>query len=289
MSRESDDPAEAFAALSDPTRVTVLRTLWEADDPLSFSDLQEAVGMRDSGQFNYHLGRLRGRFVTNDEAGYRLRVAGRRVVGALLSGAYTSAESTVSRPLDDPCPNCGSTTTFRYEDDRVWFDCEDCDFTAMNHVSPGVFAGYDVETYPAVAQRYLRTRIGHLVAGFCTNCEGRLRTTVRRFADVWPDDAAEDFADLATVPFVVYDCERCGDRVTTDLGLALIDRPVVVAFFHDHGVDTRDRPLWSFVAVHDSTVETADPFRATVTFQEGDDALTLTVDDGLRVLDTKRH
>ncbi|MFC5971409.1 ArsR/SmtB family transcription factor [Halomarina salina] len=279
MSRDSDDPAEAFSALSDPKRVTILRTLWKADGPMGFSELREAVGMRDSGQFNYHLGKLRDRFVVDGDEGYQLSVAGRRVVGALLSGAYTGDESAVSSPLGQPCPSCGGEVTFRYEDDRVWFDCEDCELTATNTIPPGAFAGYDTATYPEVAQRYLRTRIQHLSSGFCTTCEGRVRISVRRVGDIWPEEAGS----LDDLPFVVYDCERCGDRATTDLGLALIDRSAVIAFYHDHGVDVRERPLWSFVSLHDSAVDSADPFRASATFREGDGALTLTVDDELTV------
>ena len=46
---ETADPEEAFAALSDGTRVEILRVLWDADDPLPFSELREAVGVWDLG------------------------------------------------------------------------------------------------------------------------------------------------------------------------------------------------------------------------------------------------
>jgi len=50
-----DDPEDVFTLLSDDIRVEILQALWEADDPVAFSELHGAVGIRDSGQFNYHL------------------------------------------------------------------------------------------------------------------------------------------------------------------------------------------------------------------------------------------
>jgi DNA-binding transcriptional ArsR family regulator len=59
MSQEPVTPDEAFAALGDPTRIAILRALFEdPHEPTAFSDLRRAVGVRDSGQFNYHLGEL---------------------------------------------------------------------------------------------------------------------------------------------------------------------------------------------------------------------------------------
>jgi hypothetical protein len=59
------DPERAFRLLSDETRVGILRGLWEAsNDAVSFSELRERVGTPDSGQFNYHLGKLREHFVS---------------------------------------------------------------------------------------------------------------------------------------------------------------------------------------------------------------------------------
>jgi hypothetical protein len=73
---------EAFATLGNETRLSILLALWEAYEPfvatnaVAFSELRERVGMRDSGQFNYHLDKLRGHFVRKTDAGYELRRAG---------------------------------------------------------------------------------------------------------------------------------------------------------------------------------------------------------------------
>ncbi|ADJ16460.1 winged helix-turn-helix domain-containing protein [Halalkalicoccus jeotgali] len=71
------EPEEAFAALADETRLGILQTLWKSDtQTMTFSELRRAVGIRDPGQFNYHLGKLVGQFVTKVDGKYRLTQGG---------------------------------------------------------------------------------------------------------------------------------------------------------------------------------------------------------------------
>ena len=70
---ERQSPEAAFALLGDETRVGILQALGETpDEPVPFAELQGRVGMRDSGGFNYHLGKLRGSFVRRTEVGEAL-------------------------------------------------------------------------------------------------------------------------------------------------------------------------------------------------------------------------
>jgi hypothetical protein len=109
-------PDEAFAALGNETRMEILRTLGDADEPLTFSELRDRVGMADSGQFNYHLGKLGEHFVGGTEDGYRLQRAGKRVVEAVLSGAVTGAPVVEPTETDDACLYCGAPTTVSYRE-----------------------------------------------------------------------------------------------------------------------------------------------------------------------------
>jgi DNA-binding transcriptional ArsR family regulator len=76
MVDDTDTVSDAFAALGDETRVDVLRALVDArrenpDDPeVSFSELQARVGVEDSGRFDDHLGKLRGRYVESEDGAY---------------------------------------------------------------------------------------------------------------------------------------------------------------------------------------------------------------------------
>lgn len=68
--RVGERTTEAFESLGNVTRLAIQLALWEAkkpgpplselsDPPVSFSELRECVGMRDSGQLNYHLDKLK--------------------------------------------------------------------------------------------------------------------------------------------------------------------------------------------------------------------------------------
>jgi hypothetical protein len=281
---EATGPADAFAALSDGIRVDALRALWDADGALAFSELREAVGVRDSGQFNYHLDKLAGRFVRKTDDGYELTVAGRQVNGAIQAGAYTMEGTIDPIALDEPCPACGGSRTLRYEDEIVRVDCEDCDVAATVGVPPGVFAECDRADVPAVASDYLRTVVQQVTNGFCWYCEGRIAPTVLPVVETADRaDPPEAFRDLPTVRF---DCDRCGAEIAVDLGMAMSVHPVVVGFLSDHGVDVRDRSVHEFSALDDESarIRERDPFRASVTYDAGGASLTLVVDEDLDVV-----
>jgi hypothetical protein len=85
--------SDALALLGDETRLAVVLELAAAEalpdgDALSFSTLRERVGVRDSGRFNYHLDRLRDRFVDHGPDGYRLTSQG-VAVAATVTGVAT--------------------------------------------------------------------------------------------------------------------------------------------------------------------------------------------------------
>ncbi|WP_265110136.1 ArsR/SmtB family transcription factor [Halosolutus halophilus] len=103
MSRGTEDPTDALEVLGNETRIAILRALAEVDEPLSFSELRERVGIRDSGKFNYHLTRLCEYFVRETDGGYELGPAGTRLI-ANVEPTGTPLETTST---DGPCPVCG--------------------------------------------------------------------------------------------------------------------------------------------------------------------------------------
>jgi DNA-binding transcriptional ArsR family regulator len=276
------DPADAFAALADGTRVAILQALWEADgQTATFSELREAVGVDDSGQFNYHLDKLAGHFLRKTDDGYELALAGRRVIGSLLEGAYTKRGSIDPIALDRPCSYCGGDRTFRYEDERVTIDCADCSLAASFEVPPGVFAGHDRGEFPVVARRYLRVMLYEAASGFCPFCEGRFEVAVDP-EGVAADDYEYDF------PTARYTCTRCGEELVTDLGTALLFEPTVVGFYADHGLDIREGPLNRFIVTDDVEVLADDPPEVAVTYTADGEQLRLVAGPDLTVRDTER-
>lgn len=111
------DPTDALAMLGDETRIEILRTLADADEPLPFSELRQRAGVDDAGRFNYHLSKLREYFVREEGGGYTLRHAGSRVIAAagVADQSGTGREPTAAEvdgsgsgdSGDDECPVCG--------------------------------------------------------------------------------------------------------------------------------------------------------------------------------------
>lgn len=100
VSRDGDrlEPSETFQTLANEVRVTTLVELLAAErdgeNPLSFSQLQEAAGSDSSAGFAYHLRQLSGYFVRQTESGYVLTPAGRRTAEAVVSGTFTVGSDT---------------------------------------------------------------------------------------------------------------------------------------------------------------------------------------------------
>lgn len=289
------EPAEAFGALADGTRVAILRALWETDGhAATFSTLREAVGNPDSGRFSYHLGELVGLFVTRTDDGYELTQAGKQVNGAIDGGAYTMEGSIEPLALEGSCRVCAGALELRYGDELVRVECEECPATSEFAVPPGVFAGHDRGSIPRVASRYLRTTIRHVASGFCWFCDGRVRPTVAPAPavldqDELPPDAVPAAFDgrVEDVPWVRFDCRRCDATSKIGLDQVLLDHPAVAGFYHDHGVDVRERFVWEFPRLGEDPPAVAgrNPFRAEVTYGADGDELALVVDGDLDVVD----
>jgi hypothetical protein len=287
---ETTEPDEAFAALADETRVAILQALWDIEDHVAtFSELREAVGVRDSGQFNYHLDKLTDEFVRKTDDGYELTMAGVQVVGAVEGGSFTMNGRIDPIDIEEPCPACGDDRTLRYEDDVLSIECDSCELSVEGMVPPSALAAADEASLPEVATRYFRSVIGTVGDGFCLYCDGPVEPTVRGVDDRAPDDA-EVPDQLRDLPFVEYVCGRCGEEVGSDLGLALLAHPAVGGFYFDHGIDVREASLWDFVAWDTETawVDSREAFRAVVTYEVDGDTLTLVVDDELTVHDVER-
>ncbi|WP_435359755.1 winged helix-turn-helix domain-containing protein [Haloarchaeobius sp. DFWS5] len=283
-------PEAAYGLVANETRLAILRALWEADEKcLSFSELRDAVGMKDTGQFNYHLSKLVGTFIdrvesddTDDDGasgrdgGYEIRYAGLAVLGAILSGVYTRETSVGPVPVGAECMDCGAGLEARYEDERATVACTDCGEQFMGYsLPPGVVEGRDGDDLPAIISDYLYTVMTQVTAGFCPICTGQMV----------PEPVEKERGWHA-----VYDCERCGMTITSTLAGAVVDHPAVVGFHYDHGIDMRRAFVWEldWFSPESATVVNDDPWRATIDFAFADETLTVTLDASLEVVAVER-
>ena len=109
MTQQTEDPPDALTVLGNETRVAIPRELADAENALSFTDLRERVGIRDTGKFNYNLTKLCSCFVRETEGGYELGHAGTRVIDA-TTPRDDSASGDDPEAIDesDTCPVCGA-------------------------------------------------------------------------------------------------------------------------------------------------------------------------------------
>jgi DNA-binding transcriptional ArsR family regulator len=278
---ERRPPKEVFGLLGNETRIAILYALAESpEETIPFSVLRDRVGTRDSGRFNYHLGKLAGHFVRKAEDGYELTVAGSGIVGALRAGRYTADVSIDPIELDDPCPRCEGTITVAYEDEHVQMRCVDCEDWGNRFIfPPGTVEQFDRAELPEAFDRWLWTTLDRTIEGFCPNCSGRLD------AGLQPD---EDRPQGMTVTF---ECARCGVVAETNPSALLTPHPLTVSFYHDHGIDLRSTPTWELYLRTDRTVERldSDPIRIRTTVTLDDERLVATIDESATITSIERR
>ncbi|WP_435179660.1 winged helix-turn-helix domain-containing protein [Halorussus sp. AFM4] len=280
------NPAEAFGLVADETRMTVLRALAEApyeeyEGVLSFSELRDRAGIRDSGKFNYHLQQLVGRFVRERDGGYSLTYPGDLLYRTVVSGFFTDETDAGDVEPESGCLDCGSALDVRYEDARLRIACPDCDreFQDVPFPPTAVENWGDDELLRAFDQ-WSRHNIMLFNRGVCKWCAGPMPGEFRRV------DSDTLTGEDESAVFVARSCENCRGFMFTTPGENVLYHPAVVSFFHARGVDVTDRPLWelAFVSATDPvTVRSEDPWRVEVTVACDGDELRVVLDEDVAV------
>jgi len=294
------DPAAAFQLLGDDTRVAIVSALTDRrrehpEDPtLTFSDLRHEVGTPDSGRFNYHLDKLRDRFVQQTEDGYELTYAGEQMAAAIVSGAYSTGVRLDPLDLDHDCPFCDAPVTARYEDGYVFVTCDDDHPLFTNGVPPGAA---EHRSMAAVLSIAVRTLFGDLLLAnddVCPRCFGSMATEIRELEITALGDGATLPAALENEILWQYvaTCEACGEQFNTPVGGTVLMHPAIVSFFWEHGRDLTTEYPWLFGFVGDprkTTLVSEDPLRLRVDVELDGDHLGVTVGESARVVDLQRN
>lgn len=239
------------------------------DEWLSFSELRRRVGHDDPGNFNYHLGRLRGALVEQGEAGYRLSDVGHEFVAVLLSSRF-DPDGDVSVPDESvSCLLCSASAHPAAVDGRLLVECDE-GHTFAATVGPDVFDGTPLIETLNVALFHALSDLRLATSGVCATCDG----SVERRAPS-NGDASSEQAEL-----FLFVCRRCGASIQTPAQLCVADHPLVAGLLYDHGIDVREQ-LWTVVADNlgpSRRVET-DPSRIAVPLAVGSEERTVFLDE----------
>jgi hypothetical protein len=288
------DAADALSLVAHELRLEILRALWAAEGhSLSFSDLRSAVGVRDAGQFNYHLSQLTGRFVAHVEDRYELLYPGHRVVDAIQSGVFHRDLAGSEIDVSGTCPDCAGSLAFTYAEFIARIECPDCGETVLGYpFDPGGFEARDDAGVVRAFDRRTRRYWLSATDGVCPVCAGP--TDARLVADATTLQALDRYdkhfaSDQPAL--VATDCQHCSFYSYVPSGVVLLSHPAVVGALYDRGVDVREKRLWTlpFVVEADRVaLAGADPLEVTVTAGPDDEPITATVgaDASIRSLDS---
>lgn len=287
------DGHDAFRLLADETRVHIIQALGDATGRdgiarLTYSDLKDAVGVRDSGRFNYHLRQLRGNYVEHladgegDDA-YRLRWPGLILYQTIVAGSFTEERRVEPFDAGFACLECGDGVTARYSDGNVFhLDCPDCGASyGETFVPPQGVLGRPHAEMLRVADRHARAEVGQMVRGQCPWCASDVEARLHERVDE-EDLPSHDYRDLDV--YATNHCTNCTGFHYTTVGERLRYESAAIAFYHDHGLDLLSIPHWELPwAATDryTTVRSTDPWDVEVWIELGDERLVARVDGDL--------
>lgn len=304
-------PDDAFGLLGNETRIEILHALGEADEPLAFSTLYDRVGMRDSGQFNYHLEKLVGHFVRKAADGYTLSRKGRRVVEAVLSGAVTETPTMERTAVAESCEYCGGTMEISWQGGSVRMYCTECagrygqaragdggsvssaeGYLGRLPLPPAGVHGRTPTERLRAAWTWAGLEVAALSTGICPRCSATVETTVTACES---HDASEGLCDdclRAEAVEVKFACTNCIYESGGSATAALYANTDLLAFLTAHGLNPiapdSMHALNSTLQNYEEEVISTDPLRARLTFSVDGDALALTVDEELTVVECSR-
>lgn len=290
------ETTNAFELLSNETRLAILLALWEAADlgppfsetSLSFSELREWVGNPDSGQFNYHLDRLEGRYVSETDEGYRLTLHAHRILQAVLAGTLTD-QAFEGGPIDDECPRCGTPAMVVVYDERgLGVHCTNCERGWSNHqFAPAGLVGRTPGEVRRAGLSLITHRMLSLQEGVCPICAGTVTTSIFVCTDHDPEDGTLcERCGHALESLIPHRCDICKHQMNAHPNWFAYGIPGVRAFFYDHGFDVVSRGVRGVPTdVQEFEVLSAEPPKLRLRAELDGDRLDVTLDDDARVID----
>lgn len=292
-------PDEAFASLGNETRIRILHALADADAPLSFSELYERIDYDPSTNFNYHLEKLVGHFVTKTDAGYELGQVGNRVVQAVLSGTMTEAPLLERSRIDHPCEYCGADTEVSYTKGYLGLYCTACPGNTTEDV-PSEYRGYlRAQQFPPAGLQDRTPAEVHraafvwgslqrqsLASQMCPTCSARLETGMDVCEAHDPDGGLCETCGRRRLVSVTARCTNCTAKGGGPLRTFLLANTEFLAFLTAHGLNplAPSTAPWATLETRDEELLSREPLKVRVTFAINDDTITLTVDADLSVV-----
>jgi DNA-binding transcriptional ArsR family regulator/predicted RNA-binding Zn-ribbon protein involved in translation (DUF1610 family) len=304
---ESEEVAETLNALGNENRIDIIRTLGRfsrprlveepgilghPNYPASFSQLYNETDVTYRSQFSYHLEELEGKYITEFEDGYGLTWTGQKVVSALASREYSTADGeTVERLVSETrCGKCGEhgSVVATYDGSQLDVRCLSCSSTLTTRmVPPALLNGRTDEEVLAAFDSWQQRVVSLFVDGVCHECSGQMSLIA---IDGHCESCQKEVSERETL--AQFTCQNCSLGHFIRIGEVLRLDHRVVAFHEEMGEPLDDLCYWELpycISDDPVTVEQRDPFRADVRVTLSGETLAVTLDDELNVAAVSRE
>lgn len=306
---------ELFLQLGNETRLAILLALANESAPITretydpsglsavpFSELRELVGIRDPGNFNYHLRELEGTFIRKGEDGYELLPAGNRIVATVVSIAGTEEVTLEPTEIDLACPQCGAPTLVTYQRGRMYHLCTECDGNIVvgDRHPPRILSGIVLdrsvlrdrspEDLLLVQYGWKFYSFALAMQGICIMCSGQMEGTI----NVCDDHEPSPRGPCGSCGFTYeaaghFSCSVCNHSMLWGVIPLSSIHPAGIGFCWeadielDFGSGSLDTLRRLYDLYNDSTVsiQSYDPPSVSVTLRNNDDELTISFDEDL--------
>ena len=279
------ESADGFDALADETRIRILQELGRGrggeSDSRTYSELMDAVGVRDSGRFNYHLTKLCDHYVTRTETGYKLSYEGVLVYRSIIAGTGIGHPPSESFDVGSDCHRCGCGLLARSADHILFITCPDCETTFVaGYLPPRGYSDRTADEILDALDERIRYQMGLITRSVCPWCSGTTSPSILPVTETPLEDRPIEVT-------VFHECHQCEAHAWMTVGQRLLDHPAVVSFHYRHDIDIT-RPLWEFpFAVTDrcTTLHDTEPLRVALSLRRGHTELRIELDETADVRD----
>lgn len=273
--------ADVFETVANDTRLSILLQMiirQNESGPLAYSEIMDAVGIEDSGRFNYHLDRLRDYFVDVDGDNYLPTMGAHKLANLIYTGKLVDDTTVDTETVGASCQRCGSPLVAGYDYDFS-VQCQACDEERLRRVTgPLVARDRPLRTLAREADSRMRAHVRALLESSCLQCGGTVSVAFT--------DARERFYRRQLLDtFVSVRCDRCYDGVVyLTVGQFLLGHPTVQRYCRDEGIALDERTSWRYTWTRsDGTTEvrSRDPWEIEkYAFADGCKLVAVLEDDG---------
>jgi hypothetical protein len=210
-----------------------------------FSALYDRVGATDTGNFNYHLGRLTDHFVRRTDDGYELTAPGFRVVRAVIAGGVTGDPRLGPVPVEATCRRCGAPAELSHEDGTTWLRCTDCEGYWPRRggeifgfgLPPRGLESREPDAVLAATIAYSVRRFETMCDGVCPACGGTVEASLAVCADHDPGEGVCVACGSRFLGVITAVCGACKFAWRSPAYAPVSHHPALVAFYYDHDVE----------------------------------------------------